>query len=579
MFSDPAVSGDILVTMTLTNDLELLVEFSRDQSEDAFTELVQRYLNLVYCAALRQVRSPQLAEEVAQSVFTDLARNASRLKPDTIVTAWLYEVTRRTAIDVVRSEARRRLREQISFEMNAMNANTDDWMQIEPLLDEAMHGLDDTDRTAVLLRYFENKSLREVGRTLGTTDDTARKRVNRALERLREFFAERGVTVGTSGLVVVISANAVQAAPVGLTITVSAAAALAGKTTTTAWVTKAIAMTTVQKALITAALAAAVGTGIYETRQASILRAEVRTLQQKGPPDEQIQQQAGDRDDAARQLAALRDENERLNRNSTELLKLRGEVTRLRTASSDNPTELAAKAWLSRVIQLKQRLAQTPEWNIPEIKFISERDWLDAAQGELKTDGDYRKALSALRKVAEGEFASMTTAALKKYSQENNGQFPAQLSQLNPYFKSPVDDTVFQRWKIAPAKDFRFVPESAGEWIFTEKMPVDEAYDTRFAIGIDGVSSRGPSLTPSEISVGAISPEAMRALLKSFFANSGGQDLTDISQLLPFVTTQEHRAALDSLIQASKTMSPEQRAEMQKGFQRFYKAQTGLDTK
>jgi len=102
--------------MTSTNDLDLLGEFTRDQSQDAFTALVQRHLNLVYCAALRQVRSPQLAEEVAQSVFTDLARNAVRLKPETILTAWLYEVTRRTAINVVRGEARRQLREQIGLE-------------------------------------------------------------------------------------------------------------------------------------------------------------------------------------------------------------------------------------------------------------------------------------------------------------------------------------------------------------------------------------------------------------------------------------------------------------------------------
>src|SRR5436309_6065286 len=210
------------------NDLDLLGKFTRDQSQDAFTALVQRHLDLVYCAALRQVRSPQLAEEVAQSVFTDLARNAARLKSDTILTAWLYQVTRRTAINVVRGEARRQLREQIAFEMNAMNATASDWTHIEPILDEAMHALDDTDRTAVLLRYFENKSLREVGATLGTSENAAQKRLARAVERLREFFAKRGVTVGASGLVIVISANAVEGAPVGLAVTISTAAALPG---------------------------------------------------------------------------------------------------------------------------------------------------------------------------------------------------------------------------------------------------------------------------------------------------------------------------------------------------------------
>ena len=274
------------------NDLDLLRQYGSHRAEDAFAELVRRHLGLVYSAALRQVRSPQLAEEVAQSVFTDLARDAGKLKPDTILTAWLYQVTRRTAIDVVRREARRQLREQIATEMNTMNATTADWTHIEPLLDEAVSALDETDRAAVLLRYFENKSLREVGDTLGTSDDAAQKRVSRAVERLREFFAKRGVTVGVSGLVVVISANAVQTAPVGLAVTISTAAALAGSTiATTATATKAIAMTTPQKALIAATLIAAVGTGSYEAHQASNLRTLNQLLQQQQAPlTEQIQQ-------------------------------------------------------------------------------------------------------------------------------------------------------------------------------------------------------------------------------------------------------------------------------------------------
>src|SRR5258708_18496339 len=100
-------------------DLQLLARYARDRAEDAFAEIVRRHLDLVHSAALRQVRSPQLAEDVAQSVFTDLARNARRLAPDTIFTAWLYQLTRRTAIDVVRREARRPFCDHIASEMNA----------------------------------------------------------------------------------------------------------------------------------------------------------------------------------------------------------------------------------------------------------------------------------------------------------------------------------------------------------------------------------------------------------------------------------------------------------------------------
>src|SRR5205085_2624864 len=98
-----------------------LLEQYKEGSEEAFAALVHRYLDLVYSAALRQVRSPQFAEEVAQSVFTDLSMNARRLKPDTVLSAWLYQVTRRTAVDVVRRESRRQAREQLAVQLSDMN--------------------------------------------------------------------------------------------------------------------------------------------------------------------------------------------------------------------------------------------------------------------------------------------------------------------------------------------------------------------------------------------------------------------------------------------------------------------------
>ncbi len=266
-------------------DLQLLARYVQEHAEDAFSEIVRRHLNLVFSAALRQVRSPQFAEEVAQSVFIDLARQACRLAPDTILSAWLYQVTRRTAIDVVRRESRRQRREQVAGELTAMNATSTDWSHIEPLLDEAMHALDDTDRAAVLLRYFENKSFLQVGQTLGTTEDAARKRVSRAVDRMREFLTQRGVAVGATGLAAVVSANAVQAAPAGLAATISAAATLAGTavatTTATATITKAIAMTALQKALITATICAVVGAGIYQAHKVRQLRDAIGKLHQQ----------------------------------------------------------------------------------------------------------------------------------------------------------------------------------------------------------------------------------------------------------------------------------------------------------
>jgi len=364
----------------MTSDLDLLGQYARKNLQDAFTEIVRRHVDLVYSAAVRQVRSAQLAEEIAQSVFTDLARNAGKLSNATggspVLTAWLYQVTRRTAIDVVRRESRRQLREQIASEMNAMNATANEWTHIEPLLDEAMHELDETDRAAVLLRYFENKSLREVGQSLGTSDDAAQKRVSRAVDRLREFFSKRNVTVGAGGLVVLISANAVQAAPAGLVATISTAAVLAGTavhTSTVIAATKAITMTTLQKTLIVAALTAAVGTGIFEAHQNSQLRDQVQTLQQQQTPStEQLRQLQRERDDATNRLTALIAENEQLkaSQKAAELLKLRGEVGALRQSLANMAATNRPSAGLSALMRdpaMKEYIHQK------QLKAIKER--------------------------------------------------------------------------------------------------------------------------------------------------------------------------------------------------------------
>ena len=358
----------MLMKMTV-NDHDLLRQFAEDQSQDAFTALVRRHVDLVYSAALRQVRSPDLAGEVTQSVFGDLARNADKLRPGTILTAWLYQVTRRTAIDVVRREARRQARERLVAEMTAMNAtpSVNDWTQIEPMLDEAMDALDETDRAAVLLRFFENKSLREVGASLGTSGDAAQKRVTRAVDRLREFFARRGVAVGAGGLIAVISANAVQAAPAALAATVSAVAATAATvihSSTAILATKEIAMITLNKIVVTASLAAAVGAGIYEAHEASAARTEVAELkQQQTPLVAQIQQLQQERADATNQLAALLAENAQLksNSNETELLRLRGKVGALRNQLNNQTNETGRNDQASEQ-QLKEKLSRQADF-------------------------------------------------------------------------------------------------------------------------------------------------------------------------------------------------------------------------
>jgi RNA polymerase sigma factor (sigma-70 family) len=282
-----------------------LRDYAGGRSETAFAELVRRYVDFVYSAAVRMVRDAHLAEDVTQDVFVALARNARPLKDRAVLTGWLHRTAQNLAANAVRSDVRRRVREQESAAMNELLSSTPDvsWEQIAPQLDAALGELGESDRDALLLRYFERKSAREMAHILGLSDEAAQKRVQRAVERLRDYFCKRNVTMGAGALAVVISANGVQAAPVGLAALVSDAAVLAATvvpTSTLIATTNSIAMTTIQKTVITAALALVAAAGIYEARQAAQWRRQNQALQQQqAAMSEQIRQLQAARNSAA----------------------------------------------------------------------------------------------------------------------------------------------------------------------------------------------------------------------------------------------------------------------------------------
>ncbi|HEX7470329.1 MAG TPA: sigma-70 family RNA polymerase sigma factor, partial [Verrucomicrobiae bacterium] len=316
------------------SDAQLLREYAEHGNEAAFREIVVRHTDLVYSSALRQATSPDLARDVAQSVFTDLARKAQplarTLDESASLLGWLYRSTRFAALNQLRDDRRRQARERQAMQNSDPTSETiPEWDRVRPALDEAMTDLSDEDRDALLLRFFKNQDFRAIGQSLGVSDDAAQKRVSRALEKLRAEFTRRGVTTTAVALSTALSANAITIAPAGLAGALSSTA-LAGTiiaTTATATAIKTIAMTTLQKTLITATIAAAVGTGIYEAHQASTLRSQVQTLQQQQAP-------------FAEQLTGLKTENERLSNlvaqakdsqvlsqaQFNELLKLRGKA-------------------------------------------------------------------------------------------------------------------------------------------------------------------------------------------------------------------------------------------------------------
>ena len=324
--------------MDAQTDAQLLRAYAERRSDAAFAELVRRHIDLVHSAARRMVGDAHLADDVTQATFLALAKSATQLTERAVLAGWLHRTAQNIAAQTVRTDVRRRAREQEAAAMNELLASSPeaDWEQIAPHLDAALGDLTEPERDAVMLRYFQRQSARDMAQTLGISDEAAQKRVSRAMDRLREFFAKRGVTVGASGLAVVISANAVQASPVGLALTISTAAALTGTTlatTATATATKALAMTTLQKTLVAATIVGLAGAGIYQARQAAQLRDEVQTAKRLATPMEtQIQQLKIERDQATSQLSDLQAENARLKSDARtrELLKLRGEIGVLR---------------------------------------------------------------------------------------------------------------------------------------------------------------------------------------------------------------------------------------------------------
>ncbi len=553
--------------MQSTSDAQLLREYAEYGTERAFTEIVTRHTNLVYSAAMRQMDSPEMAADITQNVFIGLAREAGtlslRLAGDASLAGWLCRSVHNLSLNLRRDEFRRHSRERQAMEhFDPISETSVEWAHLRPVLDEAMSGLSEPDYDAVVMRFFNNQDLRSVGRALGVTDDTAQKRVSRALDKLREQLSRRGINSTAAALSIVLSANAVQTAPAGLAVTISTTTAIAGSavcTPTLIAATKAIFMTTLQKALITVAIAAATGAGIYEARQNSILRGQVQTLQhQMAPLANQIGGLQQDRDDAMNKLVALRTENERLKSNLAALPKLRGEVARLRGNTpppGNDPTYAAFKEMLDRVNKLKQRVAETPGAKIPEFRLLTDTDYQSAVRGgPLKTEGDYLRSLAALRSFADFKFiTTLLNPALTQYAQANNGQFPTDLAQLNPYFPSPVEDAILDRWEIAPASTVR--TDNFGDPIITEKTAVDEDFDPRYAVGLNGFASAGLD-TAGHNGWGVVKPyvilgPALKAATQAYEAANNGQGPTDSSQLLPYLnlTGPEQQAAYQKMLQ------------------------------
>jgi len=313
--------------MNEASDQELVQAYAQRSDQAAFARHVERHMPLVYSTARRRLGGAECVEDVVQQVFTLLAKKSSTLTGRIILAGWLYRTTSHLAARTQRSEERRWVREQTAVtHMDNPDPPSfeNSWREIAPELDQAMEALGELDRDALVLRYFQNKSLRDVGRALGTTEDAAQKRLARALEKLRQILDRRGHSVSGTTLASAILQCAIEPVPAALAQTISAAAlsstALAVSTTTT----NALIMKSsfLKPLLIGVTTASAVIGLVVQRQQVHSARAENSALHARLAESESSR--AEPKNVVAQVVPQLtRDEQ-------AELLRLRGEVSRLR---------------------------------------------------------------------------------------------------------------------------------------------------------------------------------------------------------------------------------------------------------
>ena len=397
----------------MNEDAELLRSYVNDRSESAFAELVRRYVNLVYSAALRQVGGDiHLAGDVTQSVFVDLARKAEKLTRHASLAGWLYTSVHYAAANARRANLRRQQRELEAHAMNAPHLQTTqapEWEQLMPILDEAMHGLREQDRNAILFRFFDGRTMASVGAGLGVNENAARKRVERALERLRTFFQRRGLSISTVALADVLATHMVSAAPAGLAALATNASMLATSAAPGLTIAFLQFMSLSKAKIIGIGVTAGLATGtIYQGRvieavrnENNELRAEIRQLL---APKLVVDSQVAATDLSPDQFK--------------ELMRLRGEVGLLKQ-------QLAEQAKAGTVTTTLPK-TETP---VP---------WEDRPENQM-----------AITKMNDARLLMM---ALYRYANENKGQFPTNFHQAETFVVSTVQRELNSRLGSDPAE-------------------------------------------------------------------------------------------------------------------------------
>jgi RNA polymerase sigma factor (sigma-70 family) len=371
----------------MTDSQQLLNDYATTGSEIAFRDLVTRYIDLVYSTACRLLDGDSHgAQDVAQTVFLDLALHARKLTSATMLGGWLHRHTCFVAAKIIRGERRRQLREKQAAEMNTLNADEARFTDIAPVLDEIINELGDEDRKAILLRFYEKWDLRSIGEALGSSENAAQKRVSRSLEQLHMIITRRGIALSVAGLGAALAGEAVTAAPAGLSASVarSVLASAIGTSGVHIAVFRTIGITKVSLGGVSILAVIAVATLLMAQHQSQTrLREENQSLRQQ-----------------VAQGTALFEENQRLSNlivqasnatpQSSELLRLRNEVGRLRQATAErsatNENRIAATVNGKPIFESQVRENFDPMKPLIRRQFAGQPSVIPQKLGELWTN-------------------------------------------------------------------------------------------------------------------------------------------------------------------------------------------------
>jgi RNA polymerase sigma factor (sigma-70 family) len=480
-------------------DAELLRRYAEEKSEAAFAELVRLHLNLVYFAALRQVGGDaHRAKDVAQTVFTDLARKAHSLTGRATLTGWLHTSTRFAAAKLRRADFTRQHHEQEATTMNVLLSDSDpatEWERLRPMIDDVIHELDDRDREAVLLRFFENRPFAEIGATLRLSEDAARMRVDRALEKLRAALARRGVK-STSAALAAVFANQVAA---------SAPAGLAG----------AISSNALANAAVSSGLAAA-GAGIFMGTKSTLIIGVV-ALAAIGSTFLQWSR-AQRAEDALGALAFERDkfraqsiaDRQRVARSAQDVTTLEAELGSLKAKEAETAALLERKS-APPLMPVADVTIGLPRWQIQ------------------------KQALNNLRQID----------AARKYFKEHNGRLAASIYDLvgrNGLIKivHSVDGEDYSKLSMNP----------------DEPLTVTTPNGVAVTFDPTGANTTRPDLPPEaqrfEELAERLGPTIDQAV-NAYRAAHGGKNPSDQKELIPFFPTAKEGADFVEFLEAQKT--------------------------